>query len=59
MRKVNAENIKREDGFWRFYMDLNRNAIVKNVYDRFAETDRLMPFTVIGTNCIACAREEK
>ena len=28
------------NGFWRFYMDLNRTSVVKNVYDRFQETGR-------------------
>lgn len=27
-------------GFWKFYKDLNRNSIVKNVYDRFKDTGR-------------------
>ena len=27
-------------GFWKFYYDLNRNSIVKNVYSRYLETGR-------------------
>lgn len=29
-----------KDGFWKFYEELNRNQIVKSVYDRFKETGR-------------------
>ena len=40
MKSLNAENIKIKDGFWKFYKELNRNHIVKNVYNRFKETGR-------------------
>ncbi len=29
-----------KDGFWRFYYDLDRNSVVKHVYNRFKETGR-------------------
>jgi len=40
MKNINAENIKINSGFWRNYMDLNKDAIVHNVYNRFKETGR-------------------
>lgn len=40
MKSLNAENITVKDGFWKFYMELNREHIVRNVYDRFKETGR-------------------
>ncbi|MBQ7840871.1 MAG: glycoside hydrolase family 127 protein [Lachnospiraceae bacterium] len=40
MKNLNFEQTKIKDGFWGFYSDLDRNAIVKNVYDRFKETGR-------------------
>ena len=40
MYNLSFQNTKIKDGFWRFYMDLNRNAVVKNVYERFRETGR-------------------
>ncbi|MBQ7779463.1 MAG: glycoside hydrolase family 127 protein [Clostridia bacterium] len=40
MKNLSFENVKIKDGFWRFYMDLNRSSVVKNVYDRFKETGR-------------------
>ena len=40
MKNLQGSNVKIKDGFWRFYSDLNRNSIVKNVYDRFKETGR-------------------
>lgn len=40
MKNIAAENVKIKDGFWRFYMDLNRTAVVENVYKRFKETGR-------------------
>ena len=40
MYNLSFKNTKIKDGFWRFYMDLNRNAVVKNVYERFQETGR-------------------
>ena len=40
MRNLSFENIKLNNGFWRFYNDLNRKSVVKNVYHRFKETGR-------------------
>ena len=40
MKNVRFDHIRIKDGFWRFYTDLNRKAVVKNVYDRFEETGR-------------------
>lgn len=40
MKNISAENVIIKDGFWRFYMDLNRNSVVHNVYNRFKETGR-------------------
>ncbi|MBQ8254621.1 MAG: glycoside hydrolase family 127 protein [Clostridia bacterium] len=40
MKNLAAENVKIKDGFWRYYMDLNRSSVVKNVYERFKETGR-------------------
>ena len=40
MKSISIEDIKINDGFWRFYMDLNRNSVVKSVYARFKETGR-------------------
>lgn len=40
MKNLDFENVKINSGFWKFYSDLNRNAIVKNVYRRFKETGR-------------------
>ena len=40
MQNVSHEQIRLTGGFWREYQELNRKAIVKNVYDRFAETGR-------------------
>ena len=44
MKNLNFENTKLKDGFRRFYSDLDRKAIVKNVYDRFKETGRFDAF---------------
>lgn len=40
MKNLCFENIELKDGFWRFYSELNRNEIIKNVYNRFKETGR-------------------
>ena len=40
MKNIDFDHITIKDGFWRFYTDLNRNEIVKNVYERFRETGR-------------------
>lgn len=40
MQNVSHEQVRLTGGFWREYQELNRKAIVKNVYDRFAETGR-------------------
>ncbi len=40
MKNLAFDKIKCKSGFWRFYKDLNRNDIVKNVYNRFKETGR-------------------
>ena len=40
MKNLDFEQIAIKDGFWRFYSDLNRSSVVKNVYDRFKETGR-------------------
>lgn len=40
MQNLNYACTKIHSGFWRFYSDLNRNSVVKSVYDRFQETGR-------------------
>lgn len=40
MRNLPFENTVIQDGFWRFYSDLDRKAIVWSVYNRFKETGR-------------------
>ena len=40
MKNLGTENIKIKCGFWNFYNELDKNAIVKSVYDRFKETGR-------------------
>ena len=40
MKNLSFENTIIKDGFWKFYEDLNRNQVVKSVYDRFKETGR-------------------
>lgn len=40
MKNLCESNVKIKDGFWRFYIDLNKTAIIKSVYDRFKETGR-------------------
>lgn len=40
MKNLSHEQVKCNGGFWRFYSDLDRHAIVKNVYNRFEETGR-------------------
>ncbi len=40
MKNIGQEQIVLKDGFWKFYSDLNRNKVVKSVYDRFKETGR-------------------
>lgn len=40
MKNLKFENTEIKGGFWGFYRNLNRDAIVKNVYDRFKETGR-------------------
>ena len=44
MNNIPSTDVKIKDGFWRFYSDLNRNHIVKNVYTRFKETGRFDAF---------------
>ena len=40
MYNLSFQHTKIKDGFWRFYMDLNKTSVVKNVYERFRETGR-------------------
>lgn len=40
MKNLRFDCIQIKDGFWRFYTDLNRQSVVKHVYDRFEETGR-------------------
>lgn len=40
MHSLSHEQVRLTGGFWGGYQALNRTAIVKNVYDRFAETGR-------------------
>lgn len=40
MNQRSKVDVKIQDGFWKFYSDLNRNQIVENVYNRFKETGR-------------------
>lgn len=40
MKQVKSVDVTIKDGFWKFYGDLNRNAIVEAVYERFQETGR-------------------
>lgn len=40
MENLGFEHTRVKDGFWNFYQNLDRNSIVKNVYDRFKETGR-------------------
>ncbi|MBQ3055584.1 MAG: glycoside hydrolase family 127 protein, partial [Oscillospiraceae bacterium] len=40
MKHLPFQTIKFKDGFWKFYADLNRNAVVRSVYERFKETGR-------------------
>ena len=40
MKNANFDCIRINDGFWRFYNELNRKSVVKNVYNRFKETGR-------------------
>ena len=40
LRNLSFENVTVHNGFWKFYEDLNRTSVVKNVYQRFQETGR-------------------
>ncbi len=40
MENLGFEKTAIKDGFWKFYEELNRNQVVKSVYDRFKETGR-------------------
>lgn len=40
MENLSFEKTRITGGFWKFYHDLNRESIVKNVYDRYLETGR-------------------
>ena len=40
MKNLGFEKTVIKDGFWKFYEDLNRNQIVRSVYERFKETGR-------------------
>lgn len=40
MKNCEFYNVKIKDGFWKFYEELDRKAVVKSVYDRFKETGR-------------------
>ena len=40
MNNLPFENTQIKDGFWRFYSQLDRDATVRAVYDRFKETGR-------------------
>ena len=40
MKNLNFDQTKIIDGFWRFYSDINRTSVVKNVYTRFQKTGR-------------------
>ncbi len=40
MKNLEFQNVKLKDGFWGFYDRLNRETVVKSVYDRFLETGR-------------------
>ncbi len=40
MKNLSYEQVAIRDGFWRFYSDLDRTSVVKNVYNRFKETGR-------------------
>ncbi len=40
MKNLDFKQTVIKDGFWKFYSDLDRNSVVKHVYDRFKETGR-------------------
>ncbi len=40
MKNLAIENIDLKNGFWKSYEELDRNAVVWNVYERFRETGR-------------------
>lgn len=40
MKNLHFANTKINNGFWKFYEELNRTQITKNVYNRFEETGR-------------------
>ena len=40
MKNLDFENVKLTGGFWKFYLDLDREKVVHSVYDRFLETGR-------------------
>lgn len=40
MKNLNFEFTKINNGFWKFYSDLDRSSVVYNVYNRFKETGR-------------------
>lgn len=40
MKHIDANHVKLKDGFWKFYLDLDRTSVVHSVYDRFKETGR-------------------
>ena len=40
MKNLDFDRTQIKDGFWQFYAQLNRESIVKNVYNRFEETGR-------------------
>lgn len=40
MKNLDFAAVKINNGFWRFYSDINRSSVIKNVYNRFKETGR-------------------
>ncbi len=40
MKNLDFKQTTIKGGFWKFYSDLDRNSVVKHVYDRFKETGR-------------------
>lgn len=40
MKNLDFQQVKLKDGFWGFYNELNRETVVKSVYERFKETGR-------------------
>lgn len=40
MENIYFNNVKLLGGFWNYYKNLNKNSVVKNVYERFKETGR-------------------